>query len=134
MTTQQELITCSHWLDIIIDKASVQPETDTWLIVFFLQLWKQWQYNWLCILCNNWASVSEPHTYGVAGAEMRNIFLSYVKEAPGSKFVTRGGAGRPIPLYHTRRARVAAPAGQPWMYVRRARETRQPICNTCYQS
>ena len=117
MTTQQELITCSHWLDIIIDKASVQPETDTWLIVFFLQLWKQWQYNWLCILCNNWASVSEPHTYGVAGAEMRNIFLSYVKEAPGVQ-IRHARRRRPANTIVSYAARACCGTGRPTVDVR----------------
>ena len=45
----------------------------------------------------------------------------------GSKFVTRGGAGRPIPWYHTRRARVAAPARQPWMWGELKWHARQPI-------
>ena len=57
------------------------------------------------------ASVSEPHTYGLAGAEMRNIVR---QRGPGGLNSSRAAApAGQYPLYHTRRARVAAPAGQP---------------------
>ena len=60
------------------------------------------------------ASASEPHTYGVAGAEMRNIVR---QRGPGGPNSSRAAA--PAGQYHTRCARVAAPArappaGQPW--------------------
>ena len=41
----------------------------------------------MCCICLVGASVSEPHTYGVAGAEMRNIFIgASVSEPPLSGY------------------------------------------------
>ena len=85
------------------------------------------------------ASVSEPHTYGVAGAEMRNIFIynyyydddiSIVRQrGPGGPNSSRAAA--PAGQYHTRAVRACCGAGprptsRPTV-VDVGRETRQPI-------
>ena len=53
--------------------------------------------------------------------------ISIVRQrGPGGPNSSRAAApAGQYPLYHTRRARVAAPAGQPWMWGEL--ETRQPI-------
>ena len=78
------------------------------------------------------ASVSEPHTNGVAGACWRCVYLSYVKEAPGVRI--RHAQRRRPANNHTRRAHCGTrprPTSRPTVVVDVGRDT---AANTRYQS
>ena len=84
------------------------------------------------------ASVSEPHTCDSNAADMCcNLFI-YIyrtsKRPRGFKFITRGGAGWPIPVpYVARVCFGTAPASRPTVgSVDVGRETRQPIRATSH--